>query len=73
LQVRDSRAVGQDGRHLKLVVTDGWITYDAIAFRHGDWAQAMPKMVDLLYRFEANEFNGRRTLQLNVRDLKVSA
>lgn len=73
LQVRDSRAVGQDGRHLKLVVTDGWITYDAIAFRHGAWAQAMPRMVDLLYRFEANEFNGHRTLQLNVRDLKASA
>lgn len=72
LQVRDARAVGQDGRHLKLAVTDGWITYDAIAFRQGQWAQAMPKTVDLLYRFEANEFNGRRNLQLNVRDLKVS-
>jgi len=73
LQVRDTRAVGQEGRHLKLVVTDGWITYDAIAFRHGHWAQAMPKTVDLLYRFEANEFNGRKSLQLNVRDLKPSA
>ena len=72
LQVRDARAVGKDGRHLKLAVTDGWITYDAIAFRQGQWAQAMPKTVDLLYRFEANEFNGRRNLQLNVRDLKVS-
>jgi single-stranded-DNA-specific exonuclease len=73
LQVRDSRAVGSDSRHLKLTVTDGWITYDAIAFGKGEWAAAMPKAVDLLYRFETNEFNGRRTLQLNVRDLKPSA
>lgn len=73
LQVRDARTVGQEGRHLKLTVTDGWITYDAIAFRQGHWAQAMPKAVDLLYRFEANEFNGRSRLQLNVRDLKASA
>ncbi len=73
LQVREARTVGQEGRHLKLVVSDGWITYDAIAFRQGHWAQAMPKAVDLLYRFEANEFNGRSRLQLNVRDLKASA
>lgn len=71
LQVRDARAVG-DGKHLKLTVTDGRITYDAIAFRQGHWVQAMPKVVDLLYRFEANEFNGRSRLQLNVRDLKPS-
>ena len=72
LQVRDARAVG-DGKHLKLTVTDGRITYDAIAFRQGHWLAAMPKAVDLLYRFEANEFNGRSRLQLNVRDLKASA
>ncbi|HKY79035.1 MAG TPA: single-stranded-DNA-specific exonuclease RecJ [Anaerolineales bacterium] len=72
LQVRDARAVGQDGKHLKLTVTDGRITYDAIAFRQGHWVQAMPMVVDLLYRFEANEFNGRSRLQLNVTDLKPS-
>ena len=72
LQVRDARTVGAEGKHLKLTVTDGWVTYDAIAFQQGHWLQAMPKAVDLLYRFEANEFNGRSRLQLNVRDLKAS-
>ncbi|MEX2143454.1 MAG: single-stranded-DNA-specific exonuclease RecJ [Anaerolineales bacterium] len=72
LQVRDARTVGAEARHLKLTVTDGWVTYDAIAFRQGHWLQALPKAVDLLYRFEANEFNGRSRLQLNVRDLKAS-
>ncbi len=72
LQVRDARTVGKEARHLKLTVSDGRITYDAIAFGHGDWAQEMPKVVDLLYRFEVNEFNGQSRLQLNVRDLKAS-
>ena len=72
LQVREARTVGQDAKHLKLKVTDGWITYDAIAFRHGHWLEAMPAAIDILYRFETNEFNGRTSLQLNVQDLKPS-
>ncbi len=73
LKVRNAKIVGQEGKHLKLTVTDGWITYDAIAFRQGHWLETgMPNEVDLLYRFEANEFNGLRRLQLNVRDMKAS-
>ncbi|MCW5877226.1 MAG: hypothetical protein KIS85_10185, partial [Anaerolineales bacterium] len=72
LSVRDARNVGEEGRHLKLKVSDGWITYDAIAFRQGHWMENMPPRIDLLYRFETNEFNGRTSLQLNVRDLKPS-
>lgn len=70
LKVRDSRVVGKDGAHLKLVVTDGYITFDAIAFRQGHWQAQIPPRLDLLYTFELNEFNGRSSLQLNVRDLK---
>jgi hypothetical protein len=29
----------------------------------------MPQYIDLLYRFELNEFNGRSSLQLNVQDI----
>lgn len=72
LQVKGARIVGKEARHLKLTVTDGHIVYDAIAFGHGEWMQNMPQYVDLLYRFEANEFNGQSRLQLNVRDIKAS-
>jgi single-stranded-DNA-specific exonuclease len=68
--VNDYRAVGRDQSHLKLKVSDGWITYDAIAFRQGHWNQQMPRRIDLLYNFEVNEFRGQETLQLNVLDLK---
>ena len=33
LKVTRQKAIGADGSHLKLAVTDGKITYDAIAFR----------------------------------------
>ena len=48
----------------------GQIVYDAIAFGMGEWLERMPGAIDLLYRFETNEFNGQTRLQLNVRDLK---
>jgi single-stranded-DNA-specific exonuclease len=66
------RAIGRDKSHLKFAVTDGWITYDAIAFQQGHWAEHMPNRLDILYAFEKNEYNGRTSLQLNVRDLKPS-
>ncbi len=72
LKVVKSRTVGSDGKHLRLTVTDGRITYDAIAFRLGHWLNQMPEMVDLMYTFERNVYQGRVSLQLNVRDLRPS-
>ena len=66
------RTVGKDNAHLKLSVSDGHVTFDAIAFRLGEWANQMPQRIDLLYRFEINEFNGQRTFQLNIRDIQAS-
>jgi single-stranded-DNA-specific exonuclease len=72
LKVIRSNAVGKEANHLKMSVTDGRITYDAIAFRQGHWLNKLPPRVDLLYEFELNEYNGRVSLQLNVSDIKSS-
>ena len=32
----------------------------------------MPERVDIAYRFEVNEFNGRSSLQLNIKDLRAA-
>jgi single-stranded-DNA-specific exonuclease len=72
IKVKHSRTVGRENNHLKLSVTDGWITYDAIGFNLGHWQESMPASVDLLYTFERNEYNGRVSLQLKLRDLKPS-
>lgn len=70
VEVKYSHPVGKDSAHLKLVVTDGHITFDAIAFRLGHWYGNLRQRVDLLYRYEMNEYQGRSALQLNVRDIK---
>jgi single-stranded-DNA-specific exonuclease len=72
LKVVKSQTVGRDNSHLKLTVTDGWITYNSIAFRQGYWQEQMPAKIDVMYNFELNEYNGRKFLQLNVRDIKIA-
>lgn len=70
VRVVNHRAVGADAKHLKLTVSDGKVGFDAIAFRLGEWAGKLPERIDLMYTLETNEYNGRTTLQLNVKDLK---
>jgi single-stranded-DNA-specific exonuclease len=72
LKVTRQKAIGADGSHLKLSVTDGKITYDAIAFRQGHWVAQLPQTIDLMYSFELNEFNDQISLQLNVKDIRPS-
>ena len=71
VRVLRSRTVGKDSSHLKLAVTDGMITFDAIAFRLGQMQNGLPPYVDLIYSFERNEYNGYSTLQLNVQDIHL--
>jgi len=71
--VRSARAVGTDGSHLKLALSDGQTRWDAIAFRQGQWAGQLPPRVDVVYSLEINEWRGERRLQLNVKDLRPSA
>jgi len=69
-------AVGREKDHLKLVVGDGKRIIDAIAFRQGHWIEEWktnrPAQLDLIYRLERNEWEGRVSLQLNVQDLRPS-
>jgi single-stranded-DNA-specific exonuclease len=72
LKVARYRLVGAESKHLKMTVTDGRLSFDAIAFRQGAWAEHMPPLVDLIYTYEKNSYMGRESLQLNVKDLKAS-
>jgi len=72
LRVKWPKKIGNEGQHLRMSVTDGYITYDAVAFRQGYWADQMPAKVDLLYVFETNLYQGRESLQLNVRDISLA-
>ncbi len=72
LQWTQAKAVGADKGTLKLTVNDGKFFFDAIAFRMGHLAETLPKKIDLAYQFETNVYNGRTTLQLQVKDLKAA-
>jgi single-stranded-DNA-specific exonuclease len=74
VRVISSRATGAEGQHLKLRLDDGagGPSYDAIAFRLGQLAPhfTRPRVIDIAYTLEANEWNGSRNLQLNIKDLR---
>ena len=73
VKVKSFRAVGSEGKHLKLTLADEHNTYfDAIGFRLGHLLRSLPPRVDVMYTLEANEWNGRTTLQLNLKDFKAA-
>jgi single-stranded-DNA-specific exonuclease len=73
VKVKTARTVGMDGKHLKLTLEeDGGATFDCIGFRMGHMKTTLPPRVDVMYRLEANEYNGRTSLQLNLKDVKAT-
>jgi single-stranded-DNA-specific exonuclease len=73
VKVKASRVVGAEGKHLKLTLEDErGAAFDSIGFRLGHLQSSLPARVDVLYTLEANEWNGRTTLQLNLKDVKAA-
>jgi len=73
VKVKSSRTVGADARHLKLSLEDKrGAVFDSIGFRMGHLRASLPPRVDVMYQFEANEYNGRTSLQLNLKDVKAT-
>lgn len=71
VHIKEKRTVGKDNQHLKLKLTRaGQPPLDAIGFNLGDWVKNPAVVVDLAFELEINEWNGQRTLQLNLRDLR---
>ena len=70
--VKNSRKIGSDGTHLKMKLIAGDHEFEGIAFRQGFWQNNMPEKIDIAYTFEINDYQGRQTLQLNIKDMKPS-
>ena len=73
VKVKSSRTVGAEGRHLKLSLegSNGTV-FDCIGFRIGHLKDILPSHIDAMFTLEANEWNGRTTLQLNLKDVKAT-
>lgn len=73
-RLRDVRTVGK-GKHLRLVIDGGPATpvLDAVGFNQGERIQGLAwgQKIDLVFQLETNEYQGRRSLQLNVQDFRI--
>ena len=71
-----SRVVGKDKAHLKLELRDesGENVFSGIAFHMSRFAEPLKahQPIDICYTLEENSFNGITTMQLQVRDIKLS-
>jgi single-stranded-DNA-specific exonuclease len=73
VRVRDVRTVG-GGKHLRLIVDRDTqsMVMDAVAFQQGAWASQLQvgEHLDIVFLLEANEWQGRQSLQLNIQDMR---
>lgn len=71
ITIDDLRWVGSDGRHAKLTVSDGVMSLSGIGFglfdNHPNLAAG--QQVGILVHVDRNDFNGKSSLQLVVRDV----
>lgn len=61
--------------HLKLRLTDGTVVREAIGFRMGDKLSELggkTSPVDLAYSLEINQWEGGKSVQLHLKDIKVA-
>lgn len=73
LTVSAPRTVGKEGDHLKLSLSQGAQTLDAIAFRMGLCIHTLPEKVDVLYAASLNTWQEETKVQMEVRCLEPSA
>lgn len=75
LIVEDYKILGKDGKHLKIKVKcqKSNVIIDAIAFGFGDYADSLKigDEIELVYTVDENTWNGKKSLQLKVKDLKA--
>ena len=69
------RVVGKQGNHLQMVVRQGERTLKCIAFDHADLKDRLSAgtRIDLAVEPVLNEFNGRRAVELQVKDVQFRA
>ena len=63
--------MGADKKHVKMWVTDGAGTHEAVWWGAGNGSLPVGKF-DLAFAPQINQFNGKRTVQLKVLDWRAS-
>ncbi|MBR3720485.1 MAG: single-stranded-DNA-specific exonuclease RecJ [Clostridia bacterium] len=73
LRINSIRALSE-GKHLKLTLKDEGLVIDAIGFNMGHLVDEylLGDKVDVLGNLEINSFNGRESVQINLKDIRRS-
>jgi len=69
------KKIGGGGRHLALKLTQHRNSIRAVSFGNGEWAEELERIdgpIDVAFRPVINEFRGRRNIELQVVDWRVS-
>jgi single-stranded-DNA-specific exonuclease len=71
--IRSARIVGSD--HVSMIISDGIVVWDAIAFRQKDVYSRLgplPRQADIVYNLSAKAWQGEPRLQLEIKDLDLA-
>lgn len=74
VEVSDIRTVGQGAKHLKLKLKQDEQIFDAIYFGGGEFYSKLSpgSKIDIAYQIEEDTWNNHKSLQLKIKDLRVS-
>jgi len=69
----ERRAIGKEGKHLKMLLKDQQMTLDVIGFGMGDYAKqlSVSEPIEVVGELSINEWNSIRKPQLQLQDLHV--
>lgn len=72
LRLVNAKRMGADNSHLRLTLGQGSSEVQAVAWRQGPRLDALQAAgpLDALYHLGLNEWNGRRTVQLEIKDIR---
>lgn len=75
IEVKNSKRVGQEGKHLQLFLGQDGVSRKAIAFGRGAQQERFPdgSEIDLVCTVEASTWGGKTRAELHVRDLRPAA
>jgi len=72
VELMDAKKVGEEGKHLKLIVGQEGSVFSCVAFGFGEYfSNLYPGMyLDIVYSLEKNSWNGNENLELRIKDFK---
>lgn len=73
VELRNVKVIGSEKNHLKFLAAQQNLVFDCVAFKMAELKSDLPKLVDIAYTFEKNNWQGRTSLQLKVIDIKPAA